>query len=143
MYQEVSLAIAHAANVRGRWPGQRIGPPPPWELGRRPPDVYRRLLTCFELVRKIAARENLQLMELSVSESSISLATPSDVYDIAALLVSELAYVDRVLNGSPPQRKAWYPGHKVPSDVFQRAGILAEQLRQIDDLMVTAGERGS
>ncbi len=131
VYQQVSLAIAHAANVRGRWPGQRIPPEPAWELGRRPPDVYRRLLGCFDMVRRIAADEDLQVLELSVSDGSMGEATPSDVYDIASLLVSDLAYVDRVLNGSPPERKSWYPGRKVPSDVFQRVGILETQLIQI------------
>ncbi len=142
VYQQVSLAIAHAANVRGRWPGQRIPPEPAWELGRQPPDVYRRLLGCFEMVRRIAAAENLQILELSVSEASMAEATPSDVYDIASLLVSELAYVDRVLNGSPPERKAWYPGRKVPSDVFQRAGILETQLIEIVGLASGATGQG-
>ncbi len=143
VYQQVSLAIAHAANVRGRWPGQRIPPEPAWELGRRPPEVYRRLLGCFEMVRRVAAADDLQVLELSVSEGSIAEATPSDVYDIASLLVSELAYVDRVLNGSPPERKSWYPGSKVPSDVFQRVGILETQLAQIIGLAgVGTGQGG-
>ena len=93
--------------------------------------VYRRLLGCLDMVRRLAAAENIRILELSVSENSMAGATPSDVYDIASLLVSELAYVDRVLNGSPPERKAWYPGRKVPSDVFQRVGILETQLVQI------------
>ncbi len=131
VYRQVSLAIAHAANVRGRWPGQRIPPEPAWELGKRPPDVYRRLLGCLDMVRRLAAAENIGILELSVSEMSMAGATPSDVYDIASLLVSELAYVDRVLNGSPPERQTWYPGRKVPSDVFQRVGILETQLVQI------------
>ena len=140
VYQQVSLAIAHAANVRGRWPGQRIPPESAWKLGKRPQDVYRRLLGCLDLVRHVAAAENVQILELSVGETSIAGATPSDVYDIASLLVSELAYVDRVLNGSPPERKAWYPGKKVPSDVFQRVGILEAQLVQIVGLV--GGEDG-
>jgi len=142
VYQQVSLAIAHAANVRGRWPGQRIPPEPDWELGKRPPDVYRRLLGCLDLIRRLAAAENVRILELSVSESSITGATPSDVYDIASLLVSELAYVDRVLNGSPPERKAWYPGRKVPSDVFQRVGILELQLVQIVGLAGSENRQG-
>ena len=142
VYQQVSLAIAHAANVRGRWPGQRIPPEPAWELGKRPPDVYRRLLGCLDMVRRLAAAENVRILELSVSETSMAGATPSDVYDIASLLVSELAYVDRVLNGSPPERKAWYPGRKVPSDVFQRVGILEKQLVQIVGLAGAENRQG-
>ena len=99
-----------------------------------PADVYRLLLECLELVRSIAEQSDLQILELSVDDTDIDNVTPSDVYDIASLLVSELAYVDRVLNGSPPERKSWYPGRKVPSDVFQRVGILETQLIQIVEL---------
>ncbi len=135
VYEQVSLAIAHAAILRGRWSGRRIPPEPDWELGKRPADVYRLLLECFELVRSIAEQSDLQILELSVDDADINNVTPSDVYDIASLLVSELAYLDRLLNDTPSKRKARYPGRKVPSDVFQRVGILKGQLEEINALL--------
>ena len=97
--------------------------------------MYRLLLGCFELVRSIAEQSDLQILELWVDDADIDTVTPSDVYDIASLLVSELAYLDRQLNDSPSKRKARYPGHKVPSDVFQRVGILNGQLEEINALL--------
>lgn len=135
VYEQVSLAIAHTATLRSRWSGRRIPPEPDWELGKRPADVYRLLLECLELVRSIAEQSDLQILELSVDDADINNVTPSDVYDIASLLVSELAYLDRLLNDIPSRRRARYPGRKVPSDVFQRVGILKEQLEEINALL--------
>jgi hypothetical protein len=72
--------------------------------------------------------------------------TASDVYDLAALVVSELTYLDRVLSDNPSKRKARYPGRKVPSDVFQRAGVLRMQLEEVNALLERrppVEERGS
>lgn len=135
VYEEVTLAIAHAASLRGRWPGRRIPPEPDWELGKRSSDVYRLLLECLELVRPIAEHSDLAFLEFSVDDTKASGVTPSDVYDLAALVVSELAHLDRVLSEGPSKRKAKYPGRKVPSDVFQRAGILRMQLEEVNALL--------
>ena len=144
VFEEVSLAIAHAASLRSRWPGERIPQDPTWELGKRPADVLQRLVHCFELVRAIAQDENLQVLMLRVSVSSLEGTTPSDVYDIASLLVAELAYLDRTLVTTSATRTARYPGRKVPSDVYQRAGILLLQLEGINvRVEAGAGQGGS
>ncbi len=142
VYEEVSLAIAYAANVRSRWPGDRIPPAPDWEFGKRPADVMARLVQCLELVRSIAEREDLHVLQFHLDESSLESVSPSDVYDIAALLVAELAYLDRTLVNARTARKARYPGRKVPSDVYQRAGILLQQLEEIKDLLLVDAARG-
>ena len=141
VYEELSLAIAHAANLRSRWPGERIPPAPDWEFGKRPTDVMRRLAQCSELVRSIAETKGVQVLKLRLDESSLEAVSPSDVYDVAALLVAELAYLDRTLLDVKAVRKARYPGRKVPSDVYQRAGILLQQLEEINDLSSTDTSR--
>ena len=143
VYEQVSLAIAYAAKLRDRWPGERIPPAPASEPGKRPADVLQRLVSCFALVRSIAEKENLEVLQLSVTPSSLEGTTPSDVYDIASLLVSELAYLNRMLDDSMTIRKARYPGRKVPSDVYQRAGILLRQLEEINAGAGGAPRRGS
>ncbi len=143
VYEQVTLAIAYAAKLRDRWPGERISPAPAWEPGKRPADVLQRLVSCFALVRSIAEKENLEVLQLSVTPSSLEGTTPSDVYDIASLLVSELAYLNRMLDDSMTIRKARYPGRKVPSDVYQRAGILLRQLEEINAVAGGAPPRGS
>ncbi len=97
VYEELSLAIAHAANLRSRWPGDRIPPAADWEFGKRPTDVMKRLVQCSELVRSIAQAEGLQVLQFSLDESSLEAVSPSDVYDVAALLVAEMAYLNRML----------------------------------------------
>ena len=57
------------------------------------------------------------------------------MYELASLLVAELTYLNRVLASGTTQRKSYYPGHKVPSDVCQRAGILQLQLQEISELV--------
>lgn len=135
VFEEVTLAIAHAASLRGRWPGRRIPSEPEWQIGKQPADVYRMLLECLELVRPIAKDADLAILEFSVDEARASEVTPSDVYDVAVLIVSELAYLDRVLSDDPSKRRARYPGQKVPSDVFQRVEILRTQLQEVNDLL--------
>ncbi len=134
VYEELSLAIAHAANLRSRWSGERIPPAPDWEFGKRPTDVMRRLAQCSELVRSIAEAKGLQVLQLRLDESSLEAVSPSDVYDVAALLVAELAYLDRTLLDAKTVRKARYPGRKVPSDVYQRAVSLLQQLEEVSEL---------
>ncbi len=141
VYEEVSLAIAYAANVRSLWPGDRIPPAPDWEFGKRPADVMARLVQCLELVRSIAEHEDLQMLQFNLDESSLDSVSPSDVYDIAALLVAELAYLDLTVVASRTARKARFPGRKVPSDVYQRAGILLQQLEEINDLLLAKAAR--
>ena len=62
---------------------------------KRPADVITRLAQCVELVRSIAEAEGLPALQLRLDESSLEAVSPSDVYDIATLLVAELAYLDR------------------------------------------------
>ncbi len=142
VFSEITLAIAHAAKLRSRWPGNRISPAPKWELGKRPADVMKRLAQCFEIVRSIAEAKGLQVLQFDIDDASQKAITPSDVYDIAALLVAELAYLDRTLVNTSAPRKMRYPGRKVPSDVYQRAGILLRQLEQIKKLSSTATSAG-
>ena len=64
--------------------------------------------------------------------------TSSDVYDLASLLVSELAYLDsRVASGKSPI-DSYYPGRKLPSHTYQRVGILKAQLSQLVALVTTS-----
>lgn len=135
VYEKVTLAIAHAASLRGQWPGRRIPSEPDWKLGKRSSDVFFLLLECFELVRPIAENLDLVILEFSVNDTMANGVTPSDVYDLAVLIVSELSYLDRMLSDDPSKRKARYPGRKVPSDVFQRVEILRAQLQEVNDLI--------
>jgi hypothetical protein len=135
VYQEITKAIGYTSRLLANFPGERMPGPPPFERAKRPPDVYRRLLGCFERVRNIGVLSKVRVLKLSVSDAEIAVATPSDVYDIAALLVSEVNQLHMLLEGAKPPREAYYPGRKLPSQVYQRAGILEAQLVRLEVLV--------
>jgi hypothetical protein len=54
---------------------------------------------------------------------------------MATLLVSELAYLWSHAEGAVPPHPAYYPGRKLPSHVYQRAGLLERQLAELEPLV--------
>ncbi len=131
VFQQVTLAVGYAAQLRTRFPGTRMPEAPAFERHKRPRDVYNRLVTCFERVRAIMVQAGFSALMLDHHPDTIA---PSDVYDIASLIVSELSFlhaqVDRLL--SPPE--TYYPGRKFPADVYQRAGLLEALLADLQTL---------
>ncbi len=135
VFQQVTLAVGYAARLRAYFPGDRIPEAPERVVGKEPVDVYRRLIECFTLIRSIAIASGLDVLELKPHDDYGRYVNPSDVYDIAALLVSELAFIHSQLDGAKPPRPAFYPGRKFPSDVYQRAGVLQAQLRELGEFV--------
>ena len=132
VYQQVTLAMSYASRLLASFPeAKTISEAPPFEDGKRPADVYRRLVGCFEQTRRIAERSPLKVLDLKVGAERLEDVTPSDVYDIATLLVSELAYLHSHLKDAEPPHEAYYPGRKFPSHVYQRVGILEAQLLEL------------
>lgn len=132
VYEQVTLGIGYTARLLETFPeATTMGDPPPFEPGKRPGDVYRLLLKCFDRIRQVAETSGTAVLELEVAESQITGAEPSDVYDIASLLISELAFLhSRRLNAEPP-RQVYYAGRKFPSHVYHRVGLLERQLVEL------------
>ncbi|QDU62774.1 hypothetical protein Pan216_36440 [Planctomycetes bacterium Pan216] len=136
VYENVTTGISYAARLLAEFPGaQRVLAPPEFESRKRPANVYRRLIECFGRIRIISEASGVQTMTLDVDEEAIDRATPSDVYDIASILVAELADLHRRLPDSHPPRRVVYPGQKLPSHVFQRVGLLEKQLVELEKLV--------
>ena len=136
VYQQVTLGVGHASRLLARFPrATRIPAAPPFERRKRPVDVFRRLVGCFERCRRIAGSSGLQVLELEADGSITESLSPSDVYDVASLVVSELAYLHSKLKTTPPPREVFHPGVKFPSHVYQRAGLLESQLVQLEGLV--------
>jgi len=132
VYQQVSRAMNYTARLLGTFPeAQRFPDPPAFERGKRPDHVYKRLLNCYALLDQIAKASSVKMLELTENVQSVQGKTPSDVYDIASLLVSELAYLHSLLENVRPPVGVYYPGRKFPSHVYQRAGILEYQLKNL------------
>ena len=85
VFQQVTLAISYSSRLLAQFPeAKRIPDAPPYERGKRPADVYRRLVGCFERIRLIAGHGGLKTLDLKVTNSSVDSVVPSDVYDIAS-----------------------------------------------------------
>ncbi len=136
VFEQVTRSIGHTSRLLEHFPdAATLHDEPKFQEGKRPADVYRRLLDCFKRIRSIAELSGLEMLELQIDDSQIEVAEPSDVYDIASLIVAELAYLHSVLPGAKPPRSVYYVGRKFPSHVFQRAGILAGQLIDLERLV--------
>ncbi|CAK9015242.1 Uncharacterized protein SCF082_LOCUS12669, partial [Durusdinium trenchii] len=146
VYQQVTIGVAYLSRLLEQFPeAETIPEEPPFEVGKRPADVYRRLNGCFERVCKIVRRTGESCLELEADQRTIDRAVPSDVYDIASLLVSELAFLHNKVGGEAA-RKVYYPGRKFPSHVYQRVGLLERQLAELESLIAVHPEwleRGS
>lgn len=134
VFQEVTLGVGYAASLLETLPDATTLPDaPPLQVGKRPQDVYRLLHTCFQRVRRVAQQSGLSVLELQLDDAQVAVARPSDVYDIASLVVSELAYLHSRLEHAEPPREVYYVGRKFPSHVYQRAGVLDRQLETLEE----------
>ena len=135
-YMQVTVAISYAARQLARFPGTvRIPPAPRVEPGRVPSDVFFRLLVCLDRISEIYRMEKLPSLEVDAGGIRKPNITPSDVFDIASLLVARLDFLHKHFSIKVPPREPFYPGRVFPTDVFRQAGILQVQLDQLLDNM--------
>ena len=135
VYEQLTLAIGYAARLRAQFSGERIPDAPPFVRGKRPIDVYQKLVDCFAIIQQIAARSKQPMLTLGIHDDNDLEVTPSDVYDIATLAVSELAHLWSQIEGAVAPRPAYYPGRKLPSHVYQRASLFERQLIELAELV--------
>ena len=132
VFQQVTAAVGYAASLLSAYTGaQQIPDTPPLERPKRPVDVYRRLLECVHLTEQIVTASDQKMLALVEQNIDFDEVTPSDVFDLASLILSELSYLYSVSPSLSAPLRAYDPGRKFPSHVFQRAGILQAQLKNI------------
>ncbi|MFQ5673383.1 MAG: hypothetical protein ACE5G9_09825 [Nitrospinales bacterium] len=107
----------------------KLPPPPPFERGKMPSDVYFRLIECFNLIKEIAQISGLHVLKANLEEDQ-SQITPGDVFILAKILVAELAYLNQII-GNTHSPRSFYPGRKFPSHVYQAAGLFQIQLGEL------------
>ena len=139
--QQVLLASQYAKRLLSRFPQATVPPTSaPLERGKEPADVFLRLAECYATLEKIAHQSSVPVLHLDlpaavkVVEQSGPLE-PSDVYDIATLLVSDLAYLHAQLNTDNAPKPIPYPGRTFPSHVYQQATVLLHQLEALESLV--------
>lgn len=134
VFEIVTTALSYSTILRSEFPGYAMPETPPFQRGKRPVDVYKKLLSCMNHVRSIAQTRNLHLLELTVAPTALEVIEPEDVSEIASLLVAELAGLHAQLEGTKAPYRVFFPGIKLPSHVYQRAALLERQLIELLNL---------
>ena len=110
--------------------------------GKTPKDVYFRLLDCLTILSGIYELNGLETLHVDTRSIDPKAITPSDVFDVASLLVARLDFIYRHLGVETAPMRPYYPGRKFPFEVYQRAGLLKAQLRALEQSqLVRAGSR--
>jgi len=132
VFQLITAAVHSAASLHVTIPdGPHLPAEPPFEPNKMRADVYRRMQTCFSLVRDVAGSVGMETLGLAVTDDRGGRVTPNDVADLAALIVEELAELHRRFPHASPPANAYYPGRRFPAHLFQRAGLLESILQDL------------
>ena len=129
VYGQVLLATSYAAGMLLAYPEEQSVPElPVFETGMMPADAYRRLVDCLRLTRQIAEIAEFQLLRFETTRRVRTDVLPSDVYDLATILVSYIGHLALRLDAPEAYPDLSTPEHVFPSHVYQRAGALHQQL---------------
>ena len=127
------LALLYTKGLLQRFPqATQNFPMPALDRGRRPGDVFIRLLDCHEILARIAKLSTLNILQLGLKNRDSTFIHPNEVYDIASLVVSELAYLYSKGPQHDPPQKPGPSGITLPSHVFQQVGSLLLYLKELE-----------
>jgi hypothetical protein len=125
VFRQVALASSYASQLVAAKKGAVA--PAGFEPGRRPADCYDRLEACLDAAGKlITAAGHTALAERSAPPDVL----PGDVYDLASLVLGELAFLHAITPGVAPVHPFDPPweGQRLPAHVHQLARTLEAQL---------------
>ncbi len=133
VYEQVSLSINFATRLLEEFPGRTPLPKAPaHQPAKTPADVFGQLVQLFSDINEIARVSGESTLDLTVRSTTPDFITPSDVHDIAKMVLAELAYFYSLLQDPKPVDEPKYPRDRVlPSHVYQQVGILKAQLTQL------------
>ena len=129
VYGQIESAVGHAAKLANGYPS-----PPPMETGRATADVYRQVIDCLELLRRLAVANDLPSLRLNFRrERRRSDVVVADVYGLATLVAADLAWLTPRLRGadaeSPPALPYPRPSPIFPSHTYRLTQVLDTQLQ--------------
>ncbi len=135
-FQAVTQGIYIAAGLIENSPvPQPIPPDPLFIRGVTSKENYQRLLAIMKTLSAIAKLKNIPFIQIEVDGLS-SVAT-SDVHNLATLINSQLLYLYHQVIPNGAVMQSYYPGWKFPSHIYQRSGVLEQQINQL--LSITRG----
>lgn len=132
-YQKINESIyLMAALLATESSIKRIPSAEAFERRKTPSDVYAYLIKTRLILTKILNNSGIKFVQLKYDIKGIK--GPSDVYDLASLLVADLHYVHSLKLAALAPAKTYLAGKKTPSDVYQRVSILKQQLLTLQKL---------
>lgn len=136
VYGQLELAATYVAGALTTDESEPIyGALPPFDSGKMPSDVYRRVLECLSIAQDIGRQHGIAVLQVNLRrELRRRDIAPSDVYDLATTLLAEVAYLTLRLEAFdvdlPPIER---PKHIFPSHVYQMATMLQNELAQLQE----------
>lgn len=136
VYGQLELAATYVAGALTTEESKPIyGSLPPFDTGKMPSDVYRRVLECLSIAQEIGQQHGIEVLQVNLRrELRRRDIAPSDVYDLATTLLAEVAYLTLRLDAFdvdlPPIER---PKHIFPSHVYQMATMLQNELAQLQE----------
>ena len=124
VYRTVALASAYAARLGAK------AQPAAFERRRRPAHCYERLEACLARASTLIAARGGSALAVRGAPANV---LPGDVYDLANLVLGEVAYLHALVPDAAPVH-AFEPepgGHRLPSHVYQLASTLEGQLASL------------
>lgn len=121
VYGTVALASAYVARIGGN------AAEAPFERRRQPAHCYERLEACLARAASLIAKRGEKALAARGTPPDV---VPGDVYDLANLVLGEVAYLHALTPDAQPLH-AFEPavgGHRLPSHVHQLARTLEAQL---------------
>ena len=97
---------------------------------RQPSECYARLEACLSACTAAIAKKGGSTLTMHGTPPDVHL---SDVYDLAMLVLGEVAFLHSLVGGAPPVH-AFEPGgegHRLPSHIYQIARVLESQLASL------------
>jgi hypothetical protein len=131
-HQKITESIAFASAILATYPNAEvIFYPQKFIRKKTATDVYQRIVSMYERMIPIMDAMNKSCLVLGEEEKKREDVVPSDVYDLAVLVTSQLRYLHSLMPNAPIAKESYYPGKVIPSDVYQRLSILEQQINEL------------
>lgn len=129
VYQRLTHGVGLMSTVLASFDIEPVlGNEPDFVRQKTPTQVYASLAELYNVIHKIIALAGGQCLIMGDEEQRRKDLVPSDVYDMASIVSAQLRYLHVNRKDIAPMRKSYYPGDKLPSHVYQRAGRLRSQV---------------
>lgn len=129
IYDLVVESIAHVAGIADA-PVPRL---PRFTVGKTPTDVYKRLLDCYQLTRQAEALRDMHTLGLNLRrERRRADVPPSEAYDLARLLLADIAGMARLQSAPKAPASLPRPTYLYSAHVYRLTDVLAGMLETLD-----------